>query len=217
MTDYNILKTSTIYLLLKYRGGGGNFADISESTNMEQKAWATDAPSWHAAEPGLCVQGTCHNAACKANGKTVICNKRMGSFDIDMDSHTIKCPRCSHYVEPEMYAFNNCEWRYIGIKEDHLKQPEVMKSLTWVTAGDRYERFTSDAGSEVDWTRLLISTRVPKTPARNTPCLVCLEDLEDSTEDPEMTTECGHKYHISCIETSKQMGKSMCPLCAQQL
>lgn len=220
LESYNIQTASTLHLVLKLRGGlTRSFADISDSSKMETTAWSTSAPDWRVTQNGLCIEGYCQNPTCKAKGRMVICNQRMGTFDLVLDAHNVKCPKCHKHVVPETCAFNNCEWRYTGIKVGALGVPEPVKSLEWALAGDEYQRFKSNGEDKVDWSRLLISTREPKKAAFKAAaeCPICLDDLLGSVADPEVTTRCGHKYHMSCIDAWKKMGKRTCPYCCQNL
>lgn len=217
LADYDIQPESTLHLIMRLRGGcsGTSFADVSDRSNMQKHTWSEDAPPWRLAGPGLCIEGYCRNADCAANGHMVICNMGRSTFDLVLDAPDISCPMCCKHVGPETCAFNRCEWRFTGIKA--ADAPEAVSSLGWTLAGNQYERFSSAGADKVDWERLLISTRYPRKCAFNTECPVCLSGFEDSVSDPVMSTECGHKYHISCIGAWKAIGKKTCPMCVSAL
>lgn len=222
LQHYGISAGAELQLLFRLLGGQipvVRFADVSDSRNLRKQAWAREAPSWRIARPGLCVEGHCRNPACAAAGRMIICNKAMGVFDLVVDAPFVYCPSCDRHVEPETCAFNNCEWRFTGIKT--VDTPVMVNSLGWTAAGDQYERFSSDAACTVDWDRLLITTRpAPKQQQQQeviAECAICLADVAGSKSDPEMTTRCGHRYHISCIEAWVKMGKNSCPMCQRGL
>lgn len=229
LTHYNIQTQSTLHLILRLRGGGGGdigFADISDSSNMQTHHWSDEGPAWRCVLPGLCVEGRCRNRECAAYCDTVICNRRMGMFDLLLDAPSVACPVCRRYVEPETCAFNNCEWSYAGVKvADDM--PVAVGGLGWARAGDQYERFSSKDDDKVDWRRLLICTR-PLTSERekkvfNTECPICLSDFKaappewELQADPVTVTQCGHRYHVSCMDAWTKMKKSTCPLCVGKL
>lgn len=216
---YNIGEGAELPLLSRLRGGlipVVRFADISNSSNMQVLEWVSNGPEWRMAQPGLCVEGHCLNPSCAANSKTVICNRGMGVFDLVLDARRVACPICLAYVEPQTCAFNNCEWRFSGTKVGRTAPHEV-RSLDWTVAGDQYNRFSSQPARNVNWNRLLISTRTVRGTSSFAECSICLVDLTDSRSDAGMVTNCGHRYHVSCIEAWKAMGHRSCPMCRVRL
>ncbi|MEW5315360.1 MAG: hypothetical protein WDW38_006797 [Sanguina aurantia] len=215
---YNITEGSELQLIYRLLGGkisSVRFADISNSSNLQKLPWARFAPNWLIAEPGLCIEGRCTEHECPANGRTVVHNRGMGLFDLIVDAGKITCPICQSHVEPETCAFNNCQWRYSGTKASSASR--VFRSLDWTLAEDQYERFSSQAASQVDWNRLLISTRLPQRETAIAECAICMAAVTGSRSDPDMTTTCRHRYHVSCMEAYRKMGKSSCPLCKRGL
>ena len=121
MDDYNITLDSTLHLVLRLSGGGNpnakSFVDLSGG-KTERLKWSTSAPKWRYTDKGLCIEGSCFNANCQAYNKMVIIQMGIGSFDLVMDEHQCKCPLCKEYVKPITAAFNNCQYRWTGIKSD---------------------------------------------------------------------------------------------------
>ena len=119
MDDYNITLDSTLHLVLRLSGGGNpnakSFVDLSGG-KTERLKWSTSAPKWRYTDKGLCIEGSCFNANCQAYNKMVIIQMGIGSFDLVMDEHQCKCPLCKEYVKPITAAFNNCQYRWTGIK-----------------------------------------------------------------------------------------------------
>lgn len=220
LKGYNVGKGSELQLIFSLCGGnngsGMRFVDISNSNNLQVLPWAKTSPDWLIAEPGLCIEGCCHNPSCAAYCETVVCNQGMGTFDLLVDAGHVTCPICNEHVKPQTCAFNNCQWRYSGIK---ARSPSrLLRSLDWASAGDQYELFSGEAVSRVKWHRLLISTRQQQPEETGSAeCGICQGRVGDSQADPQMTTRCGHKYHISCIEAWKKMGKGSCPKCMRSL
>lgn len=219
LSFYNIGAGAELSLLSRLRGGlipVVRFADISNNSSMQILEWVSEGPDWRIAQPGLSVEGFCLNPDCAANEKMVVCNRGMGMFDLVIDARKVACPICRAYVEPQTCAFNNCEWRYSGIKVGRM-EPEEVRSLNWTVVGNQYNRFSSQPANKADWNRLLISTRDQQDSKGFAECAICLEDALDSTSDPDMVTQCGHRFHISCIELWKKMGKKSCPMCRCRL
>lgn len=130
-------------------------------------------PQWHMAKPGLCIEGYCNNTACEAHGQRVIHNAGFGHFDIILQksSSGCKCPCCNHSIKPFTAAFNNCEWKYIGLKRI-IPAPDgkLTKRVTkeWKATGNVYQIFSSNLSTKVLWTRLLIITRQPRLSSDST-------------------------------------------------
>ncbi|CAF1176120.1 unnamed protein product [Rotaria sp. Silwood1] len=118
--------------------------------------WATTAPRWRRARRGLCLEGQCPTSACEAFNRTVIMSLGFRRFDMlsDVGLATTKCPICKQYVEPVTCSFNNCWWRYEGIKRSQSQAPESC-SCDWKHADDAYYRFDENHGEEVSWLKLV--------------------------------------------------------------
>eukprot|EP00798_Chlamydomonas_sp_ICE-L_P006685 gene6685-3350_t len=217
LADYNIQKESTIRLALRLRGGyKAPFVDISDDNNLRVQQWCQNAPTWRSAGPGLCVEGRCINTRCAAYREMVISNQGMGLFDLILDAGKCKCPQCGLRVTPMTCAFNNCEWRYHGMKVSKGDPQEIQEvSLkTWRTAGKQYERFSDSKKDQVDWVRLLISVR-PTGASREDrdTCPICRPARESESTDLTALLSCGHRAHRSCKllwEAAKKSG-ARCP------
>jgi len=59
-------------LVLRLRGGGNSFADITRQPKIFE--WSKSAPDWRVARMGLCFEGRCQNTKCKAFKRMVIIN-----------------------------------------------------------------------------------------------------------------------------------------------
>ena len=88
-----------------------------------------------------------------------------GSFDLVMDGHQCKCPQCNTYVKPLTAAFNNCQYRWTGIKcgEKPEDPPKTCKEDNFVSVGDQYLRFDESDKNKggngiVGWLRLVLYT-----------------------------------------------------------
>jgi len=44
-------------------------------------------------------------------------------------------------------------------------------------------------------------------------CIICCNTLEAQDDLREITLECGHTFHVSCITNWFRLGESTCPLC----
>ena len=139
----------------------------------------------------------------------VIYNAGMTHFDLIIDTASSRClcPQCRKPIIPVTCAFNNCEWKYSGIKlegEGSQQRPKVVESADWQTAGDAYERFPEGPSNEVHWVRLLIIARkstgrmstiegaVTAGSGGNMECSVCAEAVNRFSSDA-VSTPCGHQ------------------------
>eukprot|EP00898_Chlorokybus_atmophyticus_P004728 jgi/Chlat1/5256/Chrsp33S08964 len=115
----------SVHCIWRLRGGSVPsvpFVDVSDATAMQHFPWAKIAPPWCSAARGLCIEGYCRNRSCKAWQNRVIVNLYYSTFDLVLDAGSGRCPACGSVVQPRTCAFNNCEWRYTGVKLDKTNQ-----------------------------------------------------------------------------------------------
>lgn len=167
LQDYKLADESildAICLGEVYRSGfkfsGSRFVDVTKGEGLERREWSKKAPAWRRTIRGLCLEGICSTKGCAANGEYVIMRIGYKKFDIlcDPDENTTTCPMCKNYVEPITCAFNNCWWRYEGIKEPERgsgKPPEKVRSTEWNSADDAYHRFEEETSGVANWRRLV--------------------------------------------------------------
>jgi len=235
MRDYNINEQSTIHMFLRLRGGGVIFADV-ERDPFKSK-WNFNAPTWRRAGWGLCLEGLCMNSLCKAYRKMVIIIMGLPYiFELGVPGEkSTNCPMCDSYVKPITCGLNNCEWRYMGIKETDrgLKRVEC----DWKQVSDEYHRFNDDKESLANWSKLLIETKrkredlvnnqmfFPKktdfkansdfyskhiSKTRDEICAICL--LDDNQIEQDERLNCQHKFHKGCLSRWIKV-KRECPMC----
>lgn len=148
---YNIQKLCTLHRVLNLRGGGSEFVDISSDKEPVIKAWSYTAPEWRKAAKGLCLEGKCLNISCCSFEKSnVIINKGFTAWKLGQIEH---CPICKSVVRPETCAFNNCEWRFFGLKDNNRFNSE------WKSVGNSYHRFEPSIHGTSSWQDLVIETR----------------------------------------------------------
>ena len=87
------------------------------------------------------MEGVCDNAGCPAHNKMVIDNRGCGTFDLIIDAHTCTCPMCRKPIKPVTCAFDNCQWRFLGLRIGRAGAPETVRSDGWKDASDRRVRF----------------------------------------------------------------------------
>jgi hypothetical protein len=136
---------------------GVEFADVSNANGLKKVEWVNSTSAWRRTVHGLCLEGTCTNTSCEANGKRVIMPIGYRKFDLisDANESTTKCPICSKYVEPETCGFNNCWWKWSGIKQVKKGEAPVRCSGDWKYADDAFHYFDDDETGTVTWRQLV--------------------------------------------------------------
>ncbi len=137
---------------------GLELADASNGNGSKKLEWGNSAPTWRRAVYGLCLEGTCTNTLCEANGKRVIMPIGYRKFDLisDTNESTTKCPVCSKYVEPETCTFNNCRWKWSGLKEVKKDEAPVPEGdYYWKYPDDTYHSFDVHKTGTVTWKQLV--------------------------------------------------------------
>ena len=212
LSYYNIQKESTLHLVLRLRGGGNpigmKFVDITQTSKATVHQWSTSAPDWRIVSPGLCLEGKCTNKDCKAYGKWVIVNKRLGTYDIARDQHTNKCPMCEKYVKTEKCAFNNCCYAYTGIMlQENGEPPKKVTQQDMIETGDNYTLFDPEEVGTGTWLSLKIVTKLADEEESLT-CGICKNIIK--IDKKEM--KCKHLYHDECIGKIRALSTE-CVLC----
>jgi hypothetical protein len=148
-------------MVLRMLGGGGylSFVDVSDSKGPQQIEYSFKAPKWRECSKGLCLEGPCSNSKCKAFTKMVVI--AMGSkisYQMGVSNKKTNCPLCRRHVNATTCAFNNCEYRFFGIKKLPSGGHERVK-IDWKTADDSYYRFDPVRNGVADWISLAIECR----------------------------------------------------------
>jgi hypothetical protein len=172
LSDYNIQSESTVHMVLRIRGGGLPFVDVSDSKGPQKMEYSRDAPDWRVCSKGLCLEGPCLNKKCEAFKNMVIIN--MGSsisYQMGVSNRKTNCPMCHQHVNATTCAFNKCEYRFFGIKKLPNGRHERIKS-DWKEAGDSYYRFDPVRNGVADWISLAIECRDRDFGFATKPCTV---------------------------------------------
>ncbi|CAF1406457.1 unnamed protein product [Rotaria sordida] len=135
---------------------GMKFVDISNTEGLKRREWSQTAPEWRRCRHGLCLEGICTNSACKARGQVVIIPMGYKEFDVvrDANSSTTVCPICKTYVEPENCGFNNCWWRFDGVKQEGPGISPKQYSSNWEQADDAFHYFDKEMSGMATWRKL---------------------------------------------------------------
>ncbi|CAF1407589.1 unnamed protein product [Rotaria sordida] len=144
---------------------GTHFVDVSNKKGLTIIEWTKTASDWLIAAPGLCLEGLCKNVACVAKGRIVIMPMGYIEFDIlrGPNRNTTKCSMCSQYVNPTTCGFNNCWWKYEGIKQtDESEEPKTITS-DWQHADNAYHRFDEEKSGIIQWRDLKLTAVKTKT------------------------------------------------------
>ncbi|CAF2093859.1 unnamed protein product [Rotaria magnacalcarata] len=139
---------------------GARFADVSNAASVQRLEWSKTAPHWRRTRCGLCLEGICINEQCKAFNQQVIMPVGYRKFDIllDLDDVTTVCPICKSFVQPITCGFNNCWWRFQGIKkaENDARAAPKKCSSEWKQADNAYHCFEQSVSGTVTWNQLII-------------------------------------------------------------
>ena len=145
---------------------GIKLADLNNGKGLKKQKWSINAPSWRRAAPGLCLEGICNNSKCEANKQRVVISMGYRKFNmlLDADATTTMCPICKKFVDPETCGFNNCWWRFEGMKQEKAGEPPVKCSNDWQYVGNSYHYFDQETSGTVTWKQLIIEA-VEKEPS----------------------------------------------------
>jgi hypothetical protein len=233
----HVYKESTLHLVLRLRGGGtgGAFVNLENEQGLARHEWDDEAPAWRVCDKGTCIEGVCESEDCAAFDEMVIVNKGYGMVDLIRDVAKFKCPMCHTAVIPKTVGFNNCNWRWAGLKADEGSAPVESKQVSKAT--DAYTRFDpsdeAKGGSGMaDWRALRIFSE--ELDHDNSQCAICLDSLScgvaklsvahasasssSSSSDREVAKEsrrlldCGHAFHSECVGAWIVKDAS-CPTC----
>ena len=167
LADYNIQSNSALQKFdLKTVNGrnlgfiGSRFIDVSDKQGLKRIEFSNEAPPWRISIRGLCLEGYCKNEKCEAHNHRVIIRIGYKRFDLLVDSNetTTVCPMCRKYVDPITCGFNNCWWRFEGIKQDETcpGAPPRKCSSSWERADNAYHCFEESDGQLVVWRQLIL-------------------------------------------------------------
>jgi hypothetical protein len=230
--SYNVQDGSTLHLVLKLRGGGDTFVDLSKG--MQKRSYVSHGNKYMTAEPGLILTGKCKNKKCSQYLRYVAMNKGFVKFDINYDKKSDEnvCPACDQYCEPESFVVCECKYEI----DAEFSDGKTKKLSGKVTNG--YDEPSVSDNDQVEYKKLMIKTyglyyRDPdetyvqiveckdkkleidlKTCCENT-CPICLTAIKKS----DLTvTNCAHVYCKSCIEDwTKGKTDVTCPLCRKHV
>ena len=229
LSDYDIHANSTIHLVLRLRGGGGDaadFVDIANTDALRTHTWNKDAPEWRYACHGLNIEGRCTNSTCAGYKQMVIAMYHFDNFDLI--NSVPSCPLCDTNFAPIKPGFSNCWWRAVGIKSDGSQI-----ATPYQKAGDAYTSYDETKAGMATFKHLNIEVRplsatakvageVRGTAATSAPphtfpcpshCCICHDVLSVPTAS---MLKCGHCFHGDCIQkwlkVAAPNGPS-CPLC----
>lgn len=170
LSDYNIQKENTIQVVQRLTGGavmGVEFVDVSNIAGLSKKRWSSNAPEWRRAEYGLCLEGKCTNTSCRAHGQQVIIGIGFQKFDLisDPNKSTTQCPMCHKFVNPITCSFNNCWWKWSGIKQMNPTEAPISCSRHWTYADDAYYHFDHKISGTVIWRKLILEAVQQRQPS----------------------------------------------------
>ena len=167
LSDYDIKDGSLLQLIdlsVKSRSGfdciGTEFANLSNRKGLKTQEWSKTAPLWRKTSRGLSLEGSCTTEQCAAYQQRVVMPIGYKRFDIlaDASETTTICPLCKNFVEPQTCSFNNCWWKYQGIKQEEVGKGKPPKrcSSDWQYADNAYHYFDQQTSGMVRWKQLIV-------------------------------------------------------------
>ena len=160
-SDYKIQKESTLYLILRLRGGGGsiplNFVDV-ENGVIKKLEFSNSAPIWRCVTEGLNLFGICKNVDCIAKDDEVVFQVGIyQKFNLQENISNIKCPICNGIIIPKTCGFWKCEYQFVGdkIEGGALKHVDTKCKET---KDDDFEYFSPYDNDSALWVNLTIYT-----------------------------------------------------------
>lgn len=166
LSDYNILKFSTLHLVLRLRGGGGApsvaFANVNDTSAYKFESFSTVRDPTDATEQyrviraGGAITGTCTNGRCVCNDRRVACNFGFAAFDLVKTKPS--CPACNESVLPANVCItSNTTWYAMTVKDKAANKFETTPA-TYVPSDKDYMTIdTSTPGTDV-YNHLVIVT-----------------------------------------------------------
>lgn len=215
LDDYNIEMESTLHLILRLRGGGGdlppvNMAKLSED-NMTTGECVTDGDIWRCRGDGLMIEGKCpakSKQECPAYGHNVIYVFGYGSFDYR--ASTACCPCCGGKITEFTSCYASvCRWRYITETQDC----KVTHSSLRTTSADpnKYETPKNSATERQDYRHIVLQALRLKDEYVGE-CAICFSHIR-----PDRVLGCGCAFHLECLyawhnDTAASLGAT-CAVC----
>ena len=179
LADYNIEEESTLYLVLRLRGGGCafDFADPAKGCVVHKSS--DDAPPWRVCARGLTLEARCSNKACAAHGKNVLIQVGYGAFDMGELPYVHNCcPECKQVVaEPgTKFWLHQCEFGWRGRKSSN---PSELCEGSASYGDGLYESKDCDGGAS--WRSLKFTVGEPKRGKRGAGTRVYVKTLTGKT------------------------------------
>lgn len=210
LMEYGIRKGSTMFLILRLRGGGGGieFADVTNTRGLQQYQWSTNrTPTWRTVtSDGLFMEGVCQNSGCCAFGHNVVVTVGCGEFDMTLDFNKLLCPMCFERVECTNCGFSDCVWKFHATKRG---DPTILKS-EWRETCEGFQMFDKSVTGEAVFDALKFYI-CKSSIDYDKSCCLCMCGVEKVFE-----TQCNHKFHKKCFSewsNAPNNKTTYCPLC----
>lgn len=149
LADYNIQQGSTLYLLLRLRGGGVEIEFNDLTTPVVEKLVST-APDYRTVRQGLSFRTKCDHSGCVAYNQWIFVNHGIGEKNIGRLSVSLVCPKCGKKAKKATNCgFYLAKWKFTGMTEDGN---EVTKS----GRTDTQDYYTWEEGSNTTYVELIV-------------------------------------------------------------
>ena len=231
LAEQNVKNDTTIHAVQCLRGGGNYIMDITKKDKRVQQDFAKTAPLWRIAKHGLGFMGICETSSCPAYSEHVLYNHGLQEFCLE-DIKSACCPKCENAIVPKRMLFNNCTWRFEGIKSDAKEQ---LIKTEWENIGNHIIYYDQDLTGSILWETLKIE--VVRTiygaelHEKNNAslshlvkdeivlpnkifCSICLASNKRNKTMHKLG--CNHIFHENCIASWINKSKT-CPMCRYEI
>jgi len=139
LADYNIQRESTLHLVLRLRGGGFSFSNMS----TQGVSYSEEAPPFRTVKPGLNLE-----VSCICTDYYLVVPEGMGKFDIAEKTHAA-CPSCGQRSTVVRCGFAHCRYSFRGLTEGDREQSG---------GGEANKKYILTSDVSINWRMLTIRT-----------------------------------------------------------
>ncbi len=211
LLDYRISHESTIHLVLRLRGGGGDFLltqDV-EAAQVSGRSAGIAKFDWEGYTSGMTLFGTCTNKYCvsrkNGNVRKVSFKGCYGQIMLTPDRMKFKCPACEESmcsISQFIVSYGRALFRF---KKSGVREKVKTVVLESLGSTDDYKTF-DEKGGKAKYDFIEITT--VKVDESFHHCANCDAGIKFKSE--EVILACGHQYHDKCTPKGNEKKCLVC-------